>query len=159
MDEDQIRSKVRQTILLKLLPVPMQDRFIEILLAVSEQGQVSSGETLFKCGEMNADQGCLILEGMLKVTRGDGDLRYIEAPDILGEVQLFKPQAERTATVDVVLGGPVLTFQWHALGAAAKKVFSDDEMAALRETIVHSASSRERDILERENEGPDAASP
>ena len=158
MDQDQIRNRITQTLLVKLLPQPMQDRFIELLLSVSEQGQVTSGETLFKRGDTNTDQACLILEGMLKVTRGDGEIRYIEAPDILGEVQLFKPQAERTATVDVVIGGPTLTFKWHDLGGAAKKQFSDDEMAALRETIMHSASIRERNILQRENDGSGPAS-
>jgi len=76
----------------------------------------------------------------------------------LGEVQLFKPQAERTATVDVVIGGPVLTVAWQAMAAAAKEAFSEDEMAALREAIMHSASSRERDILQRKKDGPGEAS-
>ena len=158
MNKDQTQSKLRQTLLVKLLPDPMQDRFIEILLSVSEQKQAETGATLFKLGDTNADQGCLLLEGMLKVTRGDGEVRYIEAPDIVGEVQLFKPQAERTATVDVVIGGSMLTFAWKAMAAAAKDVFSEDEMAALRDNIMHIASSRERDILQRKQDEPGAAS-
>lgn len=158
MNKDQLQSKVRQTLLVKLLPEPMQERFIEILSSVSEEKQAETGATLFKIGDTSSDQGCLIIEGMLKVTRGDGEVRYIEAPDIAGEVQLFKPQGERTATVDVVIGGPMLTFAWQAMAAAAKEAFSDEEMAALRKSILHIASSREPAILQRGKDGPDAAS-
>ena len=34
----------------------------------------------------------------------------MESPDILGEVPLIKPHAERTATAEVVIGGPALIF-------------------------------------------------
>ena len=108
---------------------------------------LAPGQVLFKIGETNTDQGLLFLEGALKITRADGEVRYLESPDIMGEVQLFTPQAERTATVEVVFGGPVLTFAWHDLGAAAQKEFDADELAKLRELIKHSASMREKDIL------------
>lgn len=65
---------------------------------------------------------------------------------------MFKPQAERTATVEVVFGGPVLMFTWHDLGAAAQKEFDAEELATLREIIMHSASVRERDILGPKND-------
>lgn len=93
MDTDQIRSKIRKTLLVKLLPDSMSERFIDMLLSVSEHGTIEPGQVLFKLGETNTDQGLLFLEGALKITRADGDVRYIESPDILGEVQLFTPQA------------------------------------------------------------------
>ncbi len=147
MDTNQVRSKIHKTLLVKLLPESMSERFIDMLLAVSEHGTIEPGQVLFKLGETNTDQGLLFLEGALKITRADGDVRYIESPDILGEVQLFTPQAERTATVEVVFGGPVLTFTWHDLGAAAQKEFDAGELAQLRELIKHTASMREKDIL------------
>ena len=152
MDEFGLPAKIQETLLVKLLPEPMKDRFVEILLSVSKRDEIQSGDVLFEIGATNTDRGCLFMEGALKVTRGDGEVRYLESPDILGEVQLFKPQAARTATVEVVIGGPVLFFAWHDLGAAAQKEFDAEELASLREIIMHSASMRERDILEK-NDG------
>ncbi len=156
MDTDQIRSKIHETLLVKLMSDGISDRFIDVLLSVSERTAISPGQVLFKIGETDTDQGLLFLEGALKITRGDGDVRYLESPDIMGEVQLFTPQAERTATVEVVFGGPVLTFAWHDLGAAAQKEFDADELTELRELIKHTARTREKDILsprETRNEG------
>ncbi len=77
----------------------------------------------------------------------------MDAPDILGEVQLFTPQAERTATVEIVFGGPALTFCWRDLGAKAQAGFSPEELSQLREIIRHSAAIREPNVL---GETPDA---
>ncbi len=147
MDTDQIRSKIHETLLVKLMTDSMSDRFIDVLLSVSEHSGITPGQVLFKIGETNTDQGLLFLEGALKITRSDGDVRYLESPDIMGEVQLFTPQAERTATVEVVFGGPVLKFTWHDLGAAAQKEFDAGELTELRELIKHTARMREKDIL------------
>ena len=148
MYDIQLAGKIKETLLVKALPLPMQERFVELLIEISEQDVLHSGDVLFTIGETNTDQGCLFTEGALKVTRADGEIRYMESPDILGEVQLFKPQAERTATVEVVKGGPVLLFKWRDLGARSQEVYNKDELAELRNTIMHSANMRERDILE-----------
>ncbi len=156
MGTDQIRSKIHETLLVKLMPDSISDRFIDMLLSVSERTAIAPGQVLFKIGETNTDQGLLFLEGALKITRGDGEVRYLESPDILGEVQLFTPQAERTATVEVVFGGPVLMFTWHDLGAAAQKEFDAEELTQFRELIKHTANMRERDILKprERDDGP-----
>ncbi len=147
MDISQIRSKISETLLVKLMPDNMSGRFIDVLLSVSEESVIAPGQVLFKIDETNTDQGLLFLEGALKITRGDGEVRYLESPDIMGEVQLFTPQAKRTATVEVVFGGPVLKFRWHDLGAAAQEEFNAEDLAQLRELIKHTATLRERDIL------------
>ena len=147
MDPSRIPGKVLKTLLVRLLPDPMQKRFVELVLSVAERGEMSAGDVLFKQGDTNTDQGCLILEGAVKVTRADGEVRYLEGPDILGEVQLFTPQAERTATIEVVFGGTMLTFRWHDLGVKAQAEFSEEELSQLREIIRHSATMRERNIL------------
>lgn len=126
----------------------MRDRFIDMLLSVSEEDGVVAGQILFTIGETNVDQGCLILEGAVKVTLADHVVKYMEAPDLLGEVQLFMPQAKRTATVEVVFGGPILRFKWHDLGSLAKHEFSGDELEEFRDIVKHSATLREKNMLD-----------
>jgi len=148
----ELARKIKETLLVKALPPPMQERFVELLLEISDQDVLKPGDVLFTLGETNTDQGCLFTDGALKVTRGDGEVRYMESPDIMGEVQLFKPQAARTATVEVVMGGPALFFKWRELGARSQEVYNKDELLELRNTILHSASMRERNILEKPGE-------
>lgn len=147
MDAVDIPAKAHQTLLVKILPEHMRDRFVDILLSISDSKPVSPGEVLFRLGERNVDRGCFMLDGALKVTRADGEVRYSEAPAILGEVQLFSPNAERTATVEVVYGGPALNFKWQELGARAQEEFSQEELAELRDAIKHLAGMREQNLL------------
>ncbi len=147
MDPSEIPPKVRETLLVSRLPEPMRDRFVELLLSVSSEGEVTPGEVLFRIGDTSNDQGCLYISGALKITRADGEVRYIDGPDIVGEVQLFTPQAARTATVEVVFGGPALYFEWQELGAEAQDIFTPEELAKLRETIKECARMREQRLV------------
>jgi CRP-like cAMP-binding protein len=121
---------------------------------VAQFDMTRSGDLLFKLGDRNTDEGLFILEGAVKVTRANGDVRFLEAPDVLGEVQLFAPGAERTATVEVVYGGAVLRFSWRELGAKAKSIFSAAELAELRRAIRESADAREKNLLKSLEKGP-----
>ena len=110
MDSKRTMAAVLKAPLVSFLPASMCDRFISALLDVAQEDETRSGDVLFTLGERNTDEGVFILEGAVKITRANGDVRYIEAPDILGELQLFTPGGERTATVETVYGGAVLRF-------------------------------------------------
>ncbi len=138
---------MREAPLVTCLSEPMRDRFVDAVLEVSHLDDTRSGELLFKLGERNTDEGLFVLEGAVKVTRASGEVRFLEAPDVLGEVQLFAPGAERTATVEVVYGGAVLRFSWLELGAKAKSDFAPAELAELRRAIRESAEAREKNVL------------
>lgn len=153
----EIRNKIRETLLVQLLPEEMRDRFVLVVLSTAEEDEMRSGKTLFKIGEPDADRGCAILEGMVKVTTADGEVKHLEAPEILGEVQLFTPQAKRTATVHTVLGGPILIFRWQELGRLARQVFSQEELSTLRERISDLADMREKDLLHKIRSAKDTA--
>lgn len=149
MDEKAIRERVMQTDLLQSLPAEMQERFIQLLLSVSEAQDVSRQQKLFIKGDKDDGRGCIILEGMVQVKLDSGEAKHIEGPDIMGEVQLFTPEGERTATVEVVVGGTVLSFSWKALGSAAREEFLEDEFETLKKAITNSASRREQNLFSR----------
>ena len=146
-----MREKILETALVKALPEGMRQRFAMILLWVSETKGVSRRDKLLVQGDKDAGTGCVILEGMVQVRTEDNPdvVKHIEAPDILGEVQLFTPQGKRTATVEVVVGGAILTFAWHDLGVAARQFYSDEEMASLKRIITDSAWRREENLFDK----------
>lgn len=149
MDLATIRERILATPLVSRLPDGMRQRFVMILLWLSDTREVSREETLFEQGESDTDDGCLILEGMVRIKTESAANKTIEAPDILGEVQLFTPNRQRTATVEVVVGGNVLTFSWHELAKVAKEHFTEAEFADLKRVITESAWTREENLQQK----------
>lgn len=149
MELAMMRERILQTPLVQKLPEDMRQRFVMLLLWASDTKDVSRREHIFEQGQKDTDEGCLILEGMVRIITETGDKKTIEAPDILGEVQLFTPHGERTATVEVVVGGKILLFHWRELGKTAKEYYDEDEMATLKRIITESAWTREKDLKER----------
>jgi CRP-like cAMP-binding protein len=144
-----MREKILETPLVKTLPEGMRQRFAMILLWVSETKDVSRRDKLLVQGDKDAGTGCVILEGMVQVRTEDNAVKHIEAPDILGEVQLFTPQGQRTATVEVVVGGTVLMFAWHDFGVTARQFYNDEEIATLKRLITQSAWRREENLFDK----------
>lgn len=149
MELELIRQRVIGTPLVQRLPEAMRQRFVQTLLWIADTRDVSREEKLFEQGQKNDDEGVIILEGMVRVITEESGNKTIEAPDILGEVQLFTPERTRTATVEVVVGGTILTFKWRQLADEAKRIFTDEEMQTLRDAIVNSAWKREKYLAER----------
>ncbi len=149
MDLSTIRERILATPLVKKLPAPMHQRFAQALLWISETKEVARTQHLIEQGEKHSDQGVLVLEGMVRVKTEDGVSKTIEAPDILGEIQLFTPGRARTATVEVVVGGKILTFAWAALAQECRSAFNDDEMHTLKEAIYSSAWTREKGLFDK----------
>ncbi len=147
MDSKRITKALLATPLIARLPESMRGRLADQVIEVAQADEARAGEVLFRIGDKNTDEGVFFLEGAVKVTRASGEELFFEAPDVLGEVQLFSPGAERTATVEMVYGGTLLRFSWKELGAAAKAVFTAEELAALREAIKDTAAARERNLL------------
>ncbi len=149
MDLAAIRERILATPLVSRLPESMRQRFVMVLLWLSDTREVCREETLFEQGETDTDSGCLILEGMVRIKTESAANKTIDAPDILGEVQLFTPNRQRTATVEVVVGGCVLMFSWHELATTAKESFTDAEFADLKRIITESAWTREENLKQK----------
>ena len=156
MHPQDVLNKLHETSLVKLLPPEMRGPFVGQLLDRAEHETYAAGAVVFRRGEAETDMGVIFLEGMVRITLADGQQRYLEAPEIMGEVQLFTLNAQRTATVECVIGGPVLEFGWHDLGAAIRKTFTPEQLDILRDCIEHSAQTREQNMLD--TPPPDAAS-
>lgn len=150
MELGDIRSTILQTPLVKSLPEAMQPRFVMMLLWVSETKVTSRGDTLFLKGERETHHGCLILQGMVEIKKGEEKVgTFVEAPDILGEMQLFTPDGQRTATVEVAVGGQMLVFEWTQLGKAARESYNAEEMATLKNAIMKFAWKRDTSLFEK----------
>ena len=149
MELAEIRERIQATPLVKKLPDSMQQRFVMMILWLAQTREVSRADKIFEQGAKDTDEGCLILEGMVRIITEDSDNKTIEAPDILGEVQLFTPQGARTATVEVVVGGKILLFKWFEVAEQARKFYNDEEMATLKKIIHASAWTREKDLFEK----------
>ncbi len=111
MDLATIRDRILETPLFQRLPAAMHQRLAQTLLWISQTEEVSREQKLFEQGQRNEDEGVIILEGMVRVITEQDQNKTIEAPDVLGEVQLFTPERTRTATVEVIVGGTILTFR------------------------------------------------
>ena len=144
-----IRERILKTPLLSKLPDSLRKRFAQTLLWLSDTQAASRTQLLIEQGEKNRDLGVILVEGMVRIKNETIESKTIEAPDILGEVQLFTPERARTATVEVVVGGTILTFSWKALAAECRATFTDDEMESLRKAIYDSAWTRERGLFEK----------
>ncbi len=149
MELGEIRQRIQDTPLVKKLPEDMRQRFVMMILALAETKDVSREEKIFEQGAKDTDQGCIILEGMVRIITEESDKKTIEAPEILGEVQLFTPQGARTATVEVVVGGKILLFKWLELSELSKTFYNEEEMAALKKIIKESAWTREKNLFEK----------
>lgn len=144
-----IRERIQNTPLVKKLPEAMRRRFVGALLWLGQTDDASRTQNLIEQGEKDRDLGVLILEGMVRIKNETTQTKTIEAPDILGEVQLFTPGRARTATVEVVVGGKILTFSWDALAKECRAVFSDAEMETLKKAIYDSAWTREKGLFDK----------
>lgn len=153
MHPQDVLNKLHETPLVKLLPPEMRGPFVGQLLDRAAHETYAAGATVFRRGESETDMGVIFLEGMVRVTLADGQQRYLEAPEILGEVQLFTPNAHRSATVECVVGGPVLEFGWHDLGTAIRNTFTPEQLETLRDCIKHSAKTREQNMLDQPPSG------
>jgi hypothetical protein len=149
MELGAIRDRIQNTPLVKKLPAEMRKRFVNALLWVSETQDAARTQHLIEQGEKDRDSGVLILEGIVRIKNETTQTKTIEAPDILGEVQLFTPGGARTATVEVVVGGKFLTFSWKALAVECLEAFSDAEMQTLRKAIYDSAWTREKGLFDK----------
>jgi len=149
MELSTMRERILATPLVKKLPDAMRKRFTTALLWISETEDATRTQRLIEQGDKNRDLGVLILEGMVRIKNESTQTKTIEAPDILGEVQLFTPDRARTATGEVVVGGKILTFSWKALAAECRELFEDAEMETLRKAIYDSAWTREKGLFDK----------
>lgn len=154
MELQEIREEILRVPVFESLPDVMHARLLTGLLSTARTRAVTRGDFLFLQGERETDTGCLLLRGAVEVRREGVNPVYVEAPDILGEMHLFTPQGQRTATVEVTVGGVVLEFQWREFGVVSRNLFNKEELALLKKSIVDCAWRREPELFVHEKPEP-----
>ena len=153
MELSEIRNRILETEWVSSLPIDMQKKFTMVLLWLAQTEEVSREQILFTQGDTGNFQGCLILEGMVRIiteeSEKESERQTSTAPDFMGEIQLFTPQGERTATVEVVVGGEILSFGWEEFSVVAREIMSADEMALLNKLLLESAMARKSNVMEK----------
>lgn len=150
MELQEIRKEILRVPVFKALPDAMHSRLLTGLLSTARTRPVTRGDFLFLQGERETDTGCLLLQGTVEVRREGETPVFVQAPDILGEMHLFTPQGQRTATVEVTVGGVVLEFEWREFGVISRNLFDKQELALLKKSIVDCAWRREPDLFSHE---------
>ncbi len=148
MELNEMRERILGIPLIKGLPESMRERFVMMLLYVSQTKRTFTNEQLFIEGEHDENTGVALLDGMVRIIRENEDPISVEAPDILGEIQQFTRERRRTATVEVCAGGQVLSFRWGDLRQAASAYYSHEELATLRSHLRKTAWARAAEALE-----------
>lgn len=154
MELQEIRDEILRVPVFKALPEAMHERLLSGLLSIARTRPVTRGDFLFLQGERETDTGCLLLRGTAEVRKEGESPVFVQAPDILGEMRLFTPQGQRTATVEISVGGVVLEFQWREFGVQSRKLFDKAELTSLKKAIVDCAWRRGPDLFAHEKSDP-----
>ncbi len=151
MELQDIRTAILGTAVFTNLPEEMRPKILACMLEIASTRPVTRGDFLFLQGERETDTGCLLLAGTAEVRREGEKPVYVQAPDILGEMQLFSRQGQRTATVEITVGGTVLEFHWREFGRVCRHLFDENEMACLKKTIADYAWKRDPNLFPHES--------
>ncbi len=154
MELQDLRERILNTPVVQSMPEKIRTRFCMALLWVSESQEVTLGEHLFLKGDQESDAGCILLLGSVEIYRQDGTHPVtVQAPDILGEMHLFSPGGQRTATVEVSSRGSVLRFEWQTLAKTAAHFLSKEEMATVNEILKKCAWKRDPGLFPQVGSG------
>jgi len=121
--------------LLAQVPGPARERIAELFLGVSRVLDLEAGDILIQEGALGGTAGYILVHGQVSVERRGAPEVRLDSPALLGEMQQFNPQEQRTATVTAENNGVALKFGWLDLYARAKEALSEDEQHLLLAAI------------------------
>lgn len=61
----------------------------------------------------------------------------------------FSRPRSRTATVEGIVGGRILLFEWNELSSLCRTYYNEEEFETLRKVVHESAWAREKDLFEK----------
>ena len=135
-------ERIAELSLWAAFPEGTRQRVAEAVNEVAHLLELEPGEVLFQEGALGGSAGCILLEGRVCVERAGAPPIRVDAPAILGEMQQFNPQAQRTATVRAEGEAQILKFAWQELYAHAKEALDEGEQSALLDAIEHKVWER-----------------
>lgn len=147
MELQEVRDRIMQVPLCKSLPAPMQGPLVAGLLGLASTRDARKGSFLYLQGARDPDTGCLLLRGSVEVRKENEPPIIVNAPDVLGEMQLFTPLGRRTATVEMASDGTVLEFSWHDFAQLARRLFDKQERDVLKRAVADCAWRRDPNLF------------
>ncbi len=139
-----LRERLCAVPVLQGLPDPLRARVAMVLLWCGEIDETTAGRLLFVEGEQDEANGCVLIEGSVRVITGRGLVKRVESPELLGEMQQFGLDALRTATVQTATQVTLLRFSWDDVRKLAARILNPEEM----DDFVLALSDRARARLE-----------
>ncbi len=113
-----------------------------ILLKIAKRLQLASGDVLYTEGAEDTNVGALLVEGALTVQSGDSEPLTVDAPDLLGEMQMLDEYGQRKATVTAAEDSVVLEFGWDDFIGVARSVLTQEQQVEVRDMIATHAAAR-----------------
>lgn len=135
MRQDELRKYLNEVDFFGGLSRDVQDHLTAVFQAISEEKTLPEGLVLFRAGEKGSNRGYVILEGDFSVQKPNTPMVHAESPDLLGEIELFNPSKQRTATVEAMTDLKVLEFQWSDFMAKCKELLKPEQYTTVRDAI------------------------
>ena len=151
MTQSELRAALLEVSLVKALPRNMRRRMAMIFLWTSESRMVEPGEHLYEQGAQDESGGLVLVAGSVEIVKAGDEPEVVVAPDILGEIQQFMSNHERTATVTALDLGCILTFSWQDLAITVAEVFTPHECEILRALIAQMAWGRCAELFDQQS--------
>ncbi len=107
------KDKISQVPVFAAFATPLRDHLTDILMDISNTRVLKKGEQLYAEGAIDDNTGALLVDGGLIVAFGTKTPVFLEAPNMVGEMQQFNKYGTRTATVCARASATVLEFAWH----------------------------------------------
>lgn len=135
MQFEELQNELTNIAFFSNLSSELQNHVAQIFHSISEEKRIPEGMVLFKAGAEGTDVGYILIDGEITI----GKEGYPEfqgfAPDLIGEMELFNPAKQRTATVKSGTELRVLQFRWSSFTSALSKRVSDSDRRAVKDAI------------------------
>jgi len=107
------KDKIESVPLIASLPPPVRKHLADILSDIGSVRVLKKGEQLYAEGAADDNTGAIVIDGALTVAFGTHTPVFVQAPELVGEMQQFNKYGTRTATVCAKDPTTVLEFAWH----------------------------------------------
>lgn len=142
MDLQEYEPLVSRVPMLQDLQEESRTLVARILLKLAKGSRLASGDVLYTEGAEDADVGALLVEGAVTVRSGNGEAVTVNAPDLLGEMQMLDEYGQRTATVTAAEDSVVLEFGWDDFIGVARSVLTQEQQVEVRDMLATHAAAR-----------------
>ncbi len=107
------KEKIENVPLLANFQPALRKQLSDILCDIAKVRVLKKGEQLYAEGAIDDNTGAIIVDGALTVAFGTNKPVFVQAPELVGEMQQFNKYGTRTATVCAKDPTTVLEFAWH----------------------------------------------